>query len=80
MRAGVAFESLSGDNGRAMPESETPPPPPPSNNGLMCPVCADTVDPRRTTQAISRNGRLLLFCSSGCLRQFVAAENAAKNQ
>lgn len=42
-------------------------------------MCDNSVDPRRTTQALSRNGRLLLFCSSGCLRQFVTAENAAKD-
>jgi len=29
---------------------------------------------------MSRNGRLLLFCSSGCLRNFVTAENAAKGK
>jgi len=63
-----------------MPDDKTPPPPPPSDpNGLVCPMCDNSVDPRRTTQALSRNGRLMLFCSSGCLRQFIAAENAAKN-
>ena len=41
---------------------------------LTCPVCGGAVDPRRTTQAISRNKRLMLFCSSGCLRQFLASE------
>jgi len=47
-------------------------------NGLTCPTCGAAVDPRRTTQALSRNGRLMLFCSSGCLRTFLSAERAEK--
>jgi hypothetical protein len=47
---------------------------------LLCPTCQGVVDPRRTTQAISRNARLVLFCSSGCLRQFLAAERAEQQQ
>ncbi len=64
-----------------MSDPKTPPPLPPSDSSaLVCPVCGNQVDPRKTTQAMSRNGRLLLFCSSGCLRNFVAAENAAKGK
>jgi hypothetical protein len=48
----------------------------PDPNALNCPTCGEVVDPRRTTQALSRNGRLLLFCSSGCLRQYLADERA----
>ena len=47
-------------------------------NALSCPTCGGNVDPRRTTQALSRNARLLLFCTSGCLRQFLATERAEK--
>jgi len=47
-------------------------------NALKCPTCGGEVDPRRTTQALSRHGRLMLFCSSGCLRTFLAAERAEK--
>ncbi len=49
-------------------------------SGLTCPTCGGAVDPRRTTQALSRNGRLMLFCSSGCLRTFLAAERAEKEK
>lgn len=48
--------------------------PEPDPNALSCPTCGGPVDPRRTTQALSRNGKLLLFCSSGCTRQFLATE------
>jgi YHS domain-containing protein len=41
-----------------------------------CPVCGNPVDPRKTTQALHRQGRLLLFCSSGCLRDFMRKERA----
>jgi hypothetical protein len=47
---------------------------------IECPTCRGVVDPRRTTQALSRNARLLLFCSSGCLRQFLAAERAEQEK
>lgn len=78
---GVARAALSGDKGRAMSDSKTPPQLPPSDpSALACPVCGNPVDPRRTTQALSRNGRLMLFCSSGCLRNFVTTENAAKGR
>ena len=49
---------------------------PHETNAIHCPTCGGVVDPRRTTQAISRGGRLLLFCSSGCLRQFLQDERA----
>lgn len=55
-------------------KSSSVPPVSELKEALECPVCKGEVDPRRTTQALSRNGRLLLFCSSGCLRQFLAAE------
>lgn len=51
-----------------------------ANGQLLCPTCGGVVDPRRTTQAISRKARLVLFCSSGCLRQFLAAERAQQQQ
>lgn len=40
----------------------------------LCPVCGNPVDPRKTTQALHRNGRLMLFCTSGCLREFMKTE------
>lgn len=43
-----------------------------------CPVCGNAVDPRKTTQALHREGRLMLFCSSGCLREFMQADRDAK--
>lgn|GEM_PF-5494806 len=49
-------------------------------SGLTCPTCDAAVDPRRTTQALSRDGRLMLFCTSGCLRTFLAAERAEKER
>lgn len=47
-------------------------------SALNCPTCGGVVDPRRTTQALSRSARLMLFCSSGCLRTFLAAERGEK--
>ncbi|MFO0748535.1 MAG: hypothetical protein U1F43_39270 [Myxococcota bacterium] len=44
----------------------------------LCPVCSNPVDPRKTTQALHRNGRLMLFCTSGCLREFMRTERDAK--
>ena len=52
----------------------------PPTEGLHCPTCSSPVDPRRTTQALSRNARLMLFCSSGCLRTFLATERAEKEK
>lgn len=43
-----------------------------------CPVCGNPVDPRKTTQALHREGRLMLFCSSGCLREFMTAARNEK--
>ncbi|MBL8783782.1 MAG: YHS domain-containing protein [Deltaproteobacteria bacterium] len=57
------------------PKNPTPTPPS-APNALACPTCGKVVDPKKTTQAVPRKGRLLLFCSSGCLRQFLAAEKA----
>ena len=50
--------------------------PTPASNVHLCPVCGNPVDPRKTTQALHRKGRLLLFCSSGCLRDFMRKERA----
>jgi hypothetical protein len=37
------------------------------------------LDPRRTSQALAQPDTILLFCSPGCLRQFVAARKASEN-
>jgi len=59
------------------PDDPTPSPtdkPAVDSNIHPCPVCGNPVDPRKTTQALHRAGRLLLFCSSGCLRDFMRKE------
>ena len=60
------------------PTPDTAPEAAPAKNPNVhpCPVCGNPVDPRKTTQALHRNGRLLLFCASGCLRDFMRNERA----
>ena len=41
---------------------------------LACPVCGTPVDPRKTTQAVTRPTEIVMFCSPGCLRQYLAEE------
>jgi RNase P subunit RPR2 len=62
-----------------MSDSKTPPTilPPTDGSALTCPNCGTTLDPRKTTQALRRNSRLLLFCSSGCVRQYMSNEAAS---
>jgi hypothetical protein len=52
--------------------------PPTDGSALSCPVCNKPLDPKKTTQALRRNSRLVLFCSSGCVRQFMSNETAQK--
>ena len=70
----VARQGDVGDITGVSDEPKEPPKPRPEPAILTCPTCGGAVDPRRTAQALSREKRLLLFCSSGCLRQFLAAE------
>lgn len=75
---GVACAAQLGDIGPVSDETKSSGPPDSEPNALSCPTCGGAVDPRRTTQALSRNGKLLLFCSSGCTRQFLATEREQK--
>jgi len=74
----VACARQLGDIGDVSDETKSSAPPESEPNALSCPTCGGAVDPRRTTQALSRNGKLLLFCSSGCTRQFLATEREQK--
>jgi len=40
------------------------------------PVCHKPVDPNRTAQGYVHEGRVYYFCSTGCLRRFIAEPEA----
>ncbi len=47
---------------------------------LACPVCGTLVDPRTTTQAVTRPTAIVIFCSPGCLRQYLAEERETPSE